>query len=258
MIEPNRATGWGQQFLTWLDRFRTKVISKDDTQQYNVNGPTDSDYFFRDGFSMNFVAERTQPVGSAYYNFGANFIVEPEKVKWVDNVTYPTKSIIGVVGTAGFDDDISSDDSVDFAIGARGAVHTETGFVGTCVTARGVAGIIDHAVAASNGSITNATSFYATQIHTGDITGRSCGIELDMKDISGGGGTLYGVYQLNSNAENYFEGPMRFLDEIIASGTTAPASASSTGTAGQVAFDSNYIYYCTATDTWKRAALSTW
>lgn len=38
----------------------------------------------------------------------------------------------------------------------------------------------------------------------------------------------------------------------------APATSSSTGTAGQVEFDANYIYVCTATNTWKRSALSTW
>jgi hypothetical protein len=37
-----------------------------------------------------------------------------------------------------------------------------------------------------------------------------------------------------------------------------PASASDTGTAGEICWDSSYIYVCTATDTWKRAALSTW
>lgn len=37
-----------------------------------------------------------------------------------------------------------------------------------------------------------------------------------------------------------------------------PASASSTGSAGQIAWDSSYIYLCTATDTWKRAAVATW
>ena len=39
---------------------------------------------------------------------------------------------------------------------------------------------------------------------------------------------------------------------------TAPATASSTGTAGDVRYDASYIYICTATDTWKRAALTTW
>ena len=37
-----------------------------------------------------------------------------------------------------------------------------------------------------------------------------------------------------------------------------PASASDTGTAGEICWDTSYIYVCTATDTWKRAALSTW
>lgn len=40
--------------------------------------------------------------------------------------------------------------------------------------------------------------------------------------------------------------------------THTPASASATGTAGEVAWDANYVYVCTATDTWKRVALSTW
>ena len=38
----------------------------------------------------------------------------------------------------------------------------------------------------------------------------------------------------------------------------APASASSTGTSGDWAVDSDYIYVCTATNTWKRAAIATW
>jgi hypothetical protein len=37
-----------------------------------------------------------------------------------------------------------------------------------------------------------------------------------------------------------------------------PSSASDTGTAGQIAWDANYIYVCTATNTWKRTAIATW
>lgn len=40
--------------------------------------------------------------------------------------------------------------------------------------------------------------------------------------------------------------------------TKTPASASSAGTAGQIAWDADYIYVCTATDTWKRVAIATW
>jgi hypothetical protein len=37
-----------------------------------------------------------------------------------------------------------------------------------------------------------------------------------------------------------------------------PASAAATGVAGTIAWDSNYIYVCVATDTWKRVAIATW
>jgi hypothetical protein len=37
-----------------------------------------------------------------------------------------------------------------------------------------------------------------------------------------------------------------------------PASAAATGAVGEISWDADYIYVCTATDTWKRAALSTW
>ena len=37
-----------------------------------------------------------------------------------------------------------------------------------------------------------------------------------------------------------------------------PSSASDTGTAGQINYDTNYIYVCTATNTWKRATISAW
>jgi hypothetical protein len=38
----------------------------------------------------------------------------------------------------------------------------------------------------------------------------------------------------------------------------APLSASAAGILGQIVADANYIYVCTATDTWKRVAIATW
>jgi hypothetical protein len=50
--------------------------------------------------------------------------------------------------------------------------------------------------------------------------------------------------------------------DVLPSGTAAtvspPASATSTGIAGQIAYDSSYVYVCVATNTWKRSALSSW
>jgi hypothetical protein len=39
---------------------------------------------------------------------------------------------------------------------------------------------------------------------------------------------------------------------------TAPASATATGTAGEIRVTATYIYVCTATNTWVRSALTTW
>lgn len=47
-------------------------------------------------------------------------------------------------------------------------------------------------------------------------------------------------------------------DSIQVNTAKTPASASATGTTGQIAWDSNYVYVCVATNTWKRTALSTW
>jgi len=37
-----------------------------------------------------------------------------------------------------------------------------------------------------------------------------------------------------------------------------PASASAAGTAGEIAWDADYIYVAVATNTWKRVAIATW
>ena len=39
---------------------------------------------------------------------------------------------------------------------------------------------------------------------------------------------------------------------------TAPATATSTGILGEIRYTTDYIYICTATNTWKRVAISTW
>ena len=45
-------------------------------------------------------------------------------------------------------------------------------------------------------------------------------------------------------------------DKIATS--SAPATATSTGTAGEIRYDADYVYICVATNTWKRSALTTW
>ena len=74
------------------------------------------------------------------------------------------------------------------------------------------------------------------------------------------------------NSLSFFDGynrPMNFYEipKVIKSDGTAtnllsfspvPATLTSTGTAGEIAYDTSYMYICTATNTWKRTALTTW
>jgi hypothetical protein len=68
------------------------------------------------------------------------------------------------------------------------------------------------------------------------------------------GGSLGTALSLDSSGNGSFSGT------IATQGGTAstPASASASGTAGTIRWDASYIYVCTATNTWKRAAIATW
>lgn len=48
------------------------------------------------------------------------------------------------------------------------------------------------------------------------------------------------------------------VNSLTARFTEVPASASSPGKAGQIAFDGSHLYCCVAQDTWVRAALASW
>lgn len=47
-------------------------------------------------------------------------------------------------------------------------------------------------------------------------------------------------------------------DRLQISTAKTPASATASGATGEIAWDASFIYVCTATNTWKRAAIATW
>lgn len=59
-----------------------------------------------------------------------------------------------------------------------------------------------------------------------------------------------GVVTKVSSARGFVE----TLVQVVA----APATATSTGTVGQIAYDASYLYVCTATNTWVRTPIATW
>jgi hypothetical protein len=49
-----------------------------------------------------------------------------------------------------------------------------------------------------------------------------------------------------------------FNSTTVLPSTTTPTGPTSTGRKGEIRYDSDYIYICVATNTWKRTAISTW
>jgi hypothetical protein len=64
-----------------------------------------------------------------------------------------------------------------------------------------------------------------------------------------------GVLEVNNGTAGTFRDvrARNFINTL-----TTPASASATGVAGTITADTDYVYVCTATDTWKRVAIATW
>lgn len=55
-----------------------------------------------------------------------------------------------------------------------------------------------------------------------------------------------------------YPGDIGLTGNLTVKNTYAPTANNSPGTAGQIAWDSSHVYICVATNSWKRANLSTW
>jgi hypothetical protein len=54
------------------------------------------------------------------------------------------------------------------------------------------------------------------------------------------------------------QGDVTTAKRLQVTSPAVPASAGATGTAGEIAWDTNYLYVCVATNTWKRVELTGW
>jgi hypothetical protein len=85
-------------------------------------------------------------------------------------------------------------------------------------------------------------------------------LELSIQDAAATSG-LISIKGENQNLTVTPHGTGKFVinkDTVNVSTSKTPATATATGTTGDICWDSNYIYVCTATNTWKRVAIATW
>lgn len=119
----------------------------------------------------------------------------------------------------------------------------------------------------SSGTITTLFGVYVGGTKTASST-ITTAYGLYITGIAGA--TAYDIYAGGASNKNYFAGsvgigttsPTGRLD-VNADGfrvrtAKTPASSGVSGNAGDICWDGSYVYVCVATDTWKRAALSTW
>jgi hypothetical protein len=101
------------------------------------------------------------------------------------------------------------------------------------------------------------TDYTADSTNHEHIAIRSTNTSFDIRSGTGGSGTLRPI-KVMMNAVNVFTFNTDSTYQVVIDAIAAPASATAAGVAGTVIIRNDYIYVCTATNTWKRTALSTW
>jgi hypothetical protein len=81
---------------------------------------------------------------------------------------------------------------------------------------------------------------------------------FSMIGLSSNGSVGGSRFTISSTGAATFAGAVTIAGTVIHNLSATPASASATGTVGTMSWDANYIYICTATNTWKRVAIATW
>lgn len=112
--------------------------------------------------------------------------------------------------------------------------------------------------APTNATLTNCTIVGST---AGDnVSGSITNLNLFGYGVQASSGTTSNYLSICDVIKSDLTGTIvEFPGTGIRISTQAtPASATAAGTKGDIVHDTDYIYVCTATNTWKRAAISTW
>ncbi len=135
---------------------------------------------------------------------------------------------------------------------------TSPGTSGNVLTSNGTAWVSQAPAAPSgtfsldNGSAAAPSLFFTSDTNTGIFRSAADNVGI----------TTGGVLRVEvGNTETQFNNAIRVSRGLVlgtAGAMAAPASASSSGDLGEIRIDANYIYVCTAFNTWKRVAIATW
>lgn len=111
----------------------------------------------------------------------------------------------------------------------------------------GTFAVTSTSIFSDNVTLANSKILFTDTVQARDSSG------IQLFEDSGAGLTIADGGTATFSSDLIISGDLRL------SGTAdVPGSAAATGTLGDVRWDSGFIYVCTASNTWKRAAIATW
>ena len=208
--------------------------------------------------------------GTAYVRLTPN---DAEKIVFVRNSLSASRSVILFQGTYNASNDFElangKDAVLKFSGTGSGATVTQlfVDLLATAVTAN-LTGNVTGNVASTgsssfssidvNGGAIDGTPIGASSANTGAFTTLSTTGTATLPTVDINAGNIDGT---NIGASTPGAGTFNALattgDNIRIDTSQTPSSSSASGTKGEIAYDTSYIYVCVATNTWKRVALST-
>lgn len=179
---------------------------------------------------------------------------------------------IGIIGYIGLGNTIQSQQIAAANVGIIGYIDQGNTIQSAQITAAnvGMIGYVNNSVTTANTGVVGYVILANTNMKTyadGQITAANAGATSANVGMKG-----YVDNQTYSNVQvaTYlptFSGNVALIgatNALIAYGnlyvgnTYVPTTAGSEGVAGQTVWDSDYVYICVATNTWKRANIATW
>jgi len=184
-------------------------------------------------------------------NLNANYVGSLSAVSTATPSTLPARDGNGNILTRGF-------------INSFGTTVTSAGTLTLTVSFNSIqelTGTSTHTVVLPTTSVVAGQRFFIINNSTGVVTVNASGGGTVVALAGGTEETFTALVATPTTAAHWRRGYAGLTSPKLTTpilSTSTPASATATGTTGTIVWDANYIYICTATDTWKRAAIATW
>jgi hypothetical protein len=166
-------------------------------------------------------------------------------IGYVDNAV--STANIGIIGYIGLGNTIQSQQITAANIGIIGYVDNKVSTANL-----GMIGYVDNKVSTANIGI---IGYIGSQVSTANIGMKGY---VDNQTYSNVQVTTYLPTYSGNVANLVTSGFFAVFGNVFVGNTYVPALANSTGSAGQIVWDSDYIYICVSTNTWKRSNVAAW